>query len=731
MKNARVTTHAAATPAREEARTLARATERESPSAAGLLGLQRAAGNHAVASLLARIDSAGTPQDSESIPDARLHSDAEAQRTAMSHDAAAVTIGRDVYFGPGRFRPDTPEGARLVAHELAHVVQQAGPIRSSHTPAAHGEVALEQEARSFGERAAGTHTAGVPQLSSGVAPGGVAQTDPAGPHEHHMRGQPGETGVGVVYVKDWANMSPDDRDKVRFWAREVDVRASGGVQRQAVTPQMKKDAKSVQALAQKSPALGLGPTDAAGHSNDMTAGGDPLGPIVALPKGVNSSIGGQWKRYQQGFTFTGVSVYDHDTGQWIYVSHAVEHEPPPMRAGPPPPPSAPSRAPATLPTRPPDVEPAPPSARPSQGTASDTPPVTPAAARTAKSASAPQLDVHVEAPRTPAGPKASAAAAPHVEGRAPSAGLAKKVDASTVAHAERPLSGVTSAMKGAAVALVLDYVNGLVKDWIAQGMAERQIEAELTKLGPAIEAMVATNPKQIHAVIDVMTMLVTHDVVTEHGVEERTGFPMVIVSVKLSDHAVPQSQTTKTEDLGAASLASMQTTNSTYSVLILDVEAELRKQEIERDEAKLNERIRALAKESKGQTTQAPRAAPTPPAGAAPNNALLPQAPAAPQPLLPGAPPPSVNQVEFAEYARGYGKQLLEEGTRLRDTHAADKYRDLFMRRVQVWRGQMRKLIREFGDPRAKDSLTTTLLSFDEKMTSLGSELGIDHWKDE
>jgi hypothetical protein len=53
------------------------------------------------------------------------------------------------------------------------------------------------------------------------------------------------------------------------------------------------------------------------------------------------------------------------------------------------------------------------------------------------------------------------------------------------------------------------------------------------------------------------------------------------------------------------------------------------------------------------------------------------------------------------------------------------------MRRVQVWRGQMRKLIREFGNARAKDSLTTTLLSFDEKMSSLGSELGIDQWRDE
>jgi hypothetical protein len=750
MKRARVTRHGTATSARNEGRAAGCATEREptSNAAAQLIGLQRAAGNHAVASLLSRPEPTNATEPEERVPDARLHTDADAQRVAMSHDASAVTIGRDIFFGPGRYRPDANDGARLLAHELAHVVQQLGPVRGSRSPVARGKVALEQEARSFGEAVAGARSIPVPSLSSGAAPAGVAQADPAGPNDHHMRGQPGETGVGVVYVKDWANMSADDRGKVLFWAREVDVRASGGVQRQAVTPQMKRDAKSVQGLAQRSPAMGLGPTDAAGHSNDMTAGGDPLGPIVALPKGVNSSIGPQWKRYRQGFTFTGVSVYDHDTGQWLYVSHAVEHAPPPMRPGPPPrAPAAPARAPVAPPVqqsraeseppsvRPPAGAPTPPSGQASPGTAPDVPPRAPAAATatsTPKSATAPRVTVQVKAPGTPAAPKTNApGVAPRVDAPAPSSsGLVKKVDTSKLAHAEGLHGRVTSSMKGAAAGLALDFLTNLIKARIGQEMAEQQIEAQLAKLGPAIDAMLATNPKQIHAVIGVTTMVVTHDVITDHGVDEKSGYPMVFVTVELSDHAVRATETTKSEDLGALSLASMQTTNATYSVLILDVEAALRKQEIERDEAKLNERIRALAKESKEQP-QAPRPASAPPAVAPPNNALLPPAPAAPKPLLPGAPPPSVNQEEFAEYARGYGKQLLAEGTRLRDTHAPSRDRDLFMRRVQVWRGQMRKLIREFGNARAKDSLTTTLLSFDEKMSSLGSELGIDQWRDE
>ncbi|HEX7838874.1 MAG TPA: DUF4157 domain-containing protein, partial [Kofleriaceae bacterium] len=38
----------------------------------------------------------------------------------------AVTKGDEVHFRPGAYQPGTPEGDRLIAHELAHVVQQRG-----------------------------------------------------------------------------------------------------------------------------------------------------------------------------------------------------------------------------------------------------------------------------------------------------------------------------------------------------------------------------------------------------------------------------------------------------------------------------------------------------------------------------------------------------------------------------------------------------------------------------
>ncbi|HEX6373060.1 MAG TPA: DUF4157 domain-containing protein [Longimicrobium sp.] len=54
----------------------------------------------------------------------RVHTDDRAARLAGSIDAQAYTVGRDVVFGAGRYAPGTRGGDRLLAHELAHVVQQ-------------------------------------------------------------------------------------------------------------------------------------------------------------------------------------------------------------------------------------------------------------------------------------------------------------------------------------------------------------------------------------------------------------------------------------------------------------------------------------------------------------------------------------------------------------------------------------------------------------------------------
>jgi outer membrane protein OmpA-like peptidoglycan-associated protein len=55
----------------------------------------------------------------------RVHADAQAAQLADEASAKAFTKGRHIVFGAGQFKPGTPEGAALMAHELTHVAQQA------------------------------------------------------------------------------------------------------------------------------------------------------------------------------------------------------------------------------------------------------------------------------------------------------------------------------------------------------------------------------------------------------------------------------------------------------------------------------------------------------------------------------------------------------------------------------------------------------------------------------
>jgi hypothetical protein len=57
----------------------------------------------------------------------RIHTDSRASRSADAIDAEAYTAGGDVVFGFGRFQPHSHAGRALLAHELAHVVQQTDP----------------------------------------------------------------------------------------------------------------------------------------------------------------------------------------------------------------------------------------------------------------------------------------------------------------------------------------------------------------------------------------------------------------------------------------------------------------------------------------------------------------------------------------------------------------------------------------------------------------------------
>lgn len=55
----------------------------------------------------------------------RVHADSKADASARALGAQAYTLGTDIVFAARKFSPQTTEGRRLLAHELAHVVQQS------------------------------------------------------------------------------------------------------------------------------------------------------------------------------------------------------------------------------------------------------------------------------------------------------------------------------------------------------------------------------------------------------------------------------------------------------------------------------------------------------------------------------------------------------------------------------------------------------------------------------
>lgn len=72
------------------------------------------------------------PRFRHDFSDVRVHTDARADESARSVGALAYTVGPSIVFGKGQYRPGSPEGTRLLAHELTHVMQQQNTGEELH-----------------------------------------------------------------------------------------------------------------------------------------------------------------------------------------------------------------------------------------------------------------------------------------------------------------------------------------------------------------------------------------------------------------------------------------------------------------------------------------------------------------------------------------------------------------------------------------------------------------------
>lgn len=100
----------------------------------------------------------------------RVHSDAQADEAAAAVDAKAYTVGQHIVFAAGRYAPHTPLGERLLAHELAHTVQQ-GEQRPAQS------LRIDERGEADAARAAAAVAGGQPVGDAGPALGAAIQRE--------------------------------------------------------------------------------------------------------------------------------------------------------------------------------------------------------------------------------------------------------------------------------------------------------------------------------------------------------------------------------------------------------------------------------------------------------------------------------------------------------------------------------------------------------------------------
>src|SRR5262249_46573098 len=70
------------------------------------------------------------PRFGRDLSDIRVHANARAAESAREAGARAYAYGRHIAFGDGNYAPGTEGGRALLAHEIAHTIQQeASPVR--------------------------------------------------------------------------------------------------------------------------------------------------------------------------------------------------------------------------------------------------------------------------------------------------------------------------------------------------------------------------------------------------------------------------------------------------------------------------------------------------------------------------------------------------------------------------------------------------------------------------
>lgn len=169
------------------------------------------------------------PRFGQDFSRVRVHADARAAESAQAVQASAYTVGSHVVFGSGGFQPHSGEGQRLLAHELAHVVQQGAAEPSGSLSMGEPGDALERyaDAQAASVLGAGRATAKASapgarlQRQTAHSPAPETNFDDCNPAlqadlraKHPVAIANVDTAIRSL-TPSWANMDPTDKDAFR------------------------------------------------------------------------------------------------------------------------------------------------------------------------------------------------------------------------------------------------------------------------------------------------------------------------------------------------------------------------------------------------------------------------------------------------------------------------------------------------------------------------------------
>ncbi|MEV6304592.1 DUF4157 domain-containing protein [Actinoplanes sp. NPDC051861] len=142
----------------------------------------------------------------------RVHTDDHAAASALQLGAAAYTVGSDIVFAHGRYAPHTDAGQRLLAHELAHVMQLRGPVGNGPGGGDHEGAA---------DRVAHAALAGLPLPAHHTGPGpAVRMQAKPDPFDALRAGKPLTGSQAADMLRHYETLPAAERDTVvRAFAR--------------------------------------------------------------------------------------------------------------------------------------------------------------------------------------------------------------------------------------------------------------------------------------------------------------------------------------------------------------------------------------------------------------------------------------------------------------------------------------------------------------------------------